>query len=221
MLEIKQIRRAEALRYMGYGKASPDEKISCIIDDCEKKLLAAAKPVYTYKVFDIDRSNGISVGGVILSGKSIFEHLDGCVKAAIMCATLSSAADKLIRAAEVSDMTAAIVLDNLANAMIEQVCDEAEKEIAEKATGYYMTWRFSAGYGDLPIEIQENLLRIIDAEKRVGVCASENSLMMPRKSVSAIIGLSDRPIERQKQGCQSCNMKGSCQFRERGERCGN
>lgn len=218
MLKITQIRRAEALRYLGYGQSAPDEKISALIDECEKKLLSTAVPAYTYKVFPVERDGGICIGGVFLSGNSIVGHLDGCEKAALICATLSSSVDRLIRAEEVSDMTHAVIIDNLANAMIEQVCDAAEEEISEK-TKLFMTWRFSAGYGDLPLDIQGDLLRALDADKRVGVCVTGGGLMSPIKTVTAIIGLSESPIDRKKQGCESCNMKNTCKFRERGERC--
>ena len=77
--------------------------------------------------------------------------------------------------------------------------------------------RFSPGYGDLPIETQAKFLAVTDATKRVGINLSDSFLMIPRKSVTAIIGLFTdgklaRP-RRKKIACGDCSMKKNCEYR--------
>ncbi|MBR3258643.1 MAG: vitamin B12 dependent methionine synthase, partial [Eggerthellaceae bacterium] len=50
------------------------------------------------------------------------------------------------------------------------------------------------GYGDLPLEVQPDLLGLLDASRRLGITLSDSLLMSPTKSVTAIVGL--RPAER-------------------------
>ena len=54
--------------------------------------------------------------------------------------------------------------------------------------GETLRMRYSPGYGDLPLEAQRPLLAALDAARQAGITLSSALLMMPSKSVSAIIG---------------------------------
>lgn len=138
----------------------------------------------------------------------------------MMCATIGSEIDKLIRISQISDMAMAVVLDSFASVAVEQVCQKVDEILAEKYSGKYMTFRFSPGYGDYPIEMQKEYLRILDAPRKIGLTTGDSCLLVPSKSVTAILGISDNPIERRKRGCAICSMKGKCRFRRNGEHCG-
>ena len=45
--------------------------------------------------------------------------------------------------------------------------------------------------------------------------------MNPSKSVTAIIGLSDRPQAARIRGCAYCSMRETCALRKGGKHCGN
>lgn len=222
-MELKYINKEEAFRYMGYKGGDISPQILKLADECEKALLEAIKPRYIYKLFDIEPiENGIGIKNttLVLSGKDIVKHLNGCQRCILMCATISNDADRLIRTYEAEDMTKAFIADSLASAAVEQVCNQAEEEIKAKLVGYNFTWRFSPGYGDLPIEIQPQFVEVLDAPKRIGVNVSESTTLVPRKSVTAIIGISENEISKGRRGCVCCNMRDRCEFRRRGERCG-
>ena len=222
-MEIISINKAEAFRYMGYKNGCADEAIVGLTAECEKQLLDVISPRYVYKVFDIERTDeGIAVKNtsLMLRGNDIVEHLKDCERCVLLCATISSGADALIRSFEAVDMLKAMITDCLASAAIEQVCNEAEAIINSELEGMNFTWRFSPGYGDLPLEIQSEFIDVLDAQKRVGVNISESMIMIPRKSVTAIIGVSTKEISKGKRGCICCNMRDRCAYRKRGERCG-
>ena len=63
-------------------------------------------------------------------------------------------------------MARAVVLDSFASVAVEQVCQKVDEILAEKYSGKYMTFRFSPGYGDYPIEMQKEYLRILDAPRK-------------------------------------------------------
>ena len=64
----------------------------------------------------------------------------------------------------------------------------------------------------------ENSFDIIS--RRIGVTLSESALMIPQKSVTALIGVSDRPQPKRAGGCESCGMREDCAYRKEGKRCG-
>jgi hypothetical protein len=43
--------------------------------------------------------------------------------------------------------------------------------------------------------------------------------MIPRKSVMAIMGISDHPLKLREKGCENCPMFRHCRFREKGVTC--
>lgn len=222
MITINNIAQTEALRYLGYGEKSPDDNIQKIINSAEKELLGVIQPRHLYQSFVIKGvENGVTLENtnLILTGKDIKNHLTGCKKVVLLCATISSGVDKLIRVSQLSDMTKTVIIDSLASVAIEQVCNLVEEEIREKFLEFNQTWRYSPGYGDFPIEIQKDFLDVLNAPKRIGLMATESSMLTPTKSVTAVIGLSENQLEKKKRGCQTCNLRETCAFRKRGERC--
>lgn len=206
------IDKLEAARYMGV-KGTPDEVTMSLLDEKEKLIRSTLTPKYVYRRTKI----GFSSGGILLSGMNapltgndIRRHLEGCTEAVVLAATLTADADKLIRKAAVSSAAESLAVDCLCSAAIEQVCNEAEKEIFLGCEPSFRTWRFSPGYGDLPIEIQPDILKFLNAQRRIGLTVSSSHLLIPTKSVTAIIGISDKVIHRGARGCEVCSMRGSC-----------
>ena len=214
-IKLTSLNRKEALRYLGYKKNAPDERVEELMDECEELVLKTAVPRYIYKKFDFtvgDDGVAFKNTSMVLPGESIKKHLYKCDSAICMAVTISEGIDRQLRVLQLTDMAKALVFDSLASVAVEQVCSKAEQIIADKFEGTYQTWRFGIGYGDLPLTLQPDFLRILDAGKRVGVYATKSCLLTPRKSVTCIIGVSDKPLPKSQRGCQTCNMKGKCPY---------
>ncbi len=222
MGSIQAIRHEEVLRYLGHrGQAISDDLMREVLAG-EADMLACAKPKSVFSVFDrIDTTDGIALSGttLVLKGEDIKNHLVGCTKVAILAVTLSFDVDRLITSAQVESMSRSLILDASADALIEQVCDEVEREIYSTVQDMHATWRFSPGYGDFPISLQNEILTVLSAQKCIGLCATDSHLLTPRKSVTAVIGLSDIALPKKQRGCESCTMRETCTYRKRGERC--
>lgn len=222
-----KVDKNEILRYLGYNGQALDNNTINLIDECIEKLNNTIKPRYIYKIFKIeDKDTEIYIkdADLALKGKDIKNHLKGCGDCAVLAATLGINADNLIRITQSISMSEAVVLDACAVEFIEKVCDNICNEIEnslKKADGELkITSRFSAGYGDLGIEIQPDILRIVDAQRKIGLTVTESNIMIPRKSVTAIVGIykGNRESKPQK-GCGRCTLKDSCMYRKKGAVC--
>lgn len=202
----------EVLRYMGHG--GDDADIVRTAQTAIDRLVKISQPRYHYVCLPLDAME--------LPGRDIRRHLVGCDRMYLLCATLGAAVDREIRRAERSSMLDALALDAAAGDGIEKVCDAAEAEIRriEEQNGRFLTGRFSPGYGDLPMTAQPDLIRLCDAPRKIGLTLTQSGILVPRKSVTAIMGASSVPVEGRKRGCGSCTMAATCPLRKRGTPCG-
>ena len=214
MIELKALNYEEAFKYMGYGDASADSQIISIMKECEKEILKNCKPSFCYRVYDLVRENeSIRLPGCTLKlvGESIKKHLEGCDRVVVMAATAGAGIDGLITRAQLRSVAYGMVMDTMASVCIEQICDEAMAEIREALPDYGQTWRFSPGYGDLPLELQKDLLEAVEARKRIGLGITNSDMLTPVKSVTAFIGLFDkRKITEENSRKVRCTDKEAC-----------
>ena len=216
---IEDINFDEALRYLGYGGNAPDSKTKELLLLCGKQLQHSMEGKFVYKVFDLVDGQ-IPNSNFVLQGQAIQKHLKNCEKVVFMCATLSSGVDLLIRRKQITGMAEAMITDSLASAIIEQVCDKAEKIILRDFCEYEHTWRFGLGYDDFPLECQKQFLEVLDAPKRIGVCVNNSMMLTPTKSVTCVIGLGHGLESSSKKSCDMCSFRDKCQFRKEGRTCG-
>ncbi|MFR2773439.1 MAG: vitamin B12 dependent-methionine synthase activation domain-containing protein [Clostridium sp.] len=108
-------------------------------------------------------------------------------------ATLGAGADFLLRRYGVLDMGRAVVMQAASAAMIESYCNLENRRLEEeyRKQGMALCPRFSPGYGDFPLSFQEKFAAALELEKTVGITLTEGFLMMPSKSVTAVIGVKE------------------------------
>jgi hypothetical protein len=213
--------KGEIFRYLGYKDGIPDDKVLGIIDECLNEIKAFNPPKYVYKILNISLNDEIVIeGGLKVKSRSLKEHLKDCTAVAVMAATLGTQADLAMGKYNKIDVAKAVVFDACANAYIEQVCDNIEIEIKsnKRLLGLNSVFRFSPGYGDFSLEHQKDVLELLNAGKNIGLTLSDSFLLVPTKSVTAIVGFfkgetSDKKREKCNTGkCEFCNMKDSCNF---------
>ena len=221
-ITVTRLNPDEVLRYMGCPPEKADGLLRGQVERCAQELLEVIRPRWSWRAADLALEEaGVRLeGGLLLPGRDLKAHLSGCSRGAVFCATLGAEADALIRRAERLDMGRALTLDCCASAAVEAVCDQIEGELQGKFPGCSFPFRYSPGYGDLSLEIQGPLLDLLDAPRRAGLCATANHLLTPRKSVTAILGVSSGEIEKKKRSCLGCPAQGSCQYRKAGGHCG-
>lgn len=212
----------EVLRYMGMPPEQADPATRSLAVQCGRQLLNVAAPRWCGQLFALsfDAEGVVLDGAVLLGGQELKQHLETCTKAVVFCATLGADVDALIRRTQYRDMAQALALDCAAGALVEQLCDRIEEHIHAQYPGLHSPYRFSPGYGDLPLGVQCALLEQLDAHRRIGLSATDSCILTPRKSVTAILGLSDSPIPTHKRSCVLCPNTDGCQLRKTGGHCG-
>lgn len=143
--------------------------------------------------------------------------LSGCHEAVLLAATLGAGSERMLLREQARGASRALLLDAVLSAGIEAVCDGIEARLREEceAQGLFLTDRFSPGYGDMPLEQTKEILGVLDAQKRIGLTVTATGLMMPRKSVTAVMGVSETPVERRPSGCEGCAARETCAMRRR------
>lgn len=214
------IDKKEALRYMGYRGQEMDNALQNLLDICIDEVKTVSKESFTYEIFDIERSSeGLYIKGttLLLRGKDIERHLSKAEKCAVMAVTLGLETDRSIAFYSRTDLTKGIIFDACAAAAVESLCDDVQYEIGTKtkAMGLEMTQRYSPGYGDFSIDVQKEITRVLKTYEKIGLGVNESSIMIPRKSVTAVIGMQKESCVTEGHKCINCKDK-NCLYREDG-----
>ena len=209
--------RKEIFRYLGYRGREPETGVAEAADSCAAALQTVVEPRHVRRVFPLEwvSADRFRIEGMDVVSRNLSRNLRGCSEVCLMAATLGLGPDRLVQRAEaMGKMSRAVILQAAAAAMIEAYCDDVNEEIRREAApkGLFLRPRFSPGYGDFSLEHQTDLFRILEVQKKIGVTLTGSLLMMPSKSVTAVIGLSKENTHCMVQGCEVCG-KQDCSFR--------
>lgn len=204
--------REEALRYLGYGGQQPEDAIVRLIESCEQELLGSIQaracwmkvPVSFPALYTVDFGFGA------MESVSLCKHLTGCHSAYLFAATLGIGVDRLMARFQRTSPSRAAVIDALASSAIEVWGDCVEQELVQDEEKHCQ--RFSPGYGDFSLDHQKDFERVLQLPRQIGVALTESLLMVPSKSITAVIGLgaSSRTCGTK---CMLCT-KTNCIYRE-------
>ncbi len=211
-------------RYLGFRGEQLDEVTALEVEKVVALLQKEITYQFTYKVFSIEKGETIHLDGtnLELEGNDMQTLLGESEQCILLAVTLGQKVDELIRKAQVLDLQQSVLLDVCASSMVEELCNQIETDLTEEwqKKGMYLTDRFSPGYGDLPLSIQGNFCKVLDTNRKIGLHVSKEYIMMPRKSITAILGISHKEQPMRIKGCAHCRLFEDCQFRKVGKTCG-
>ncbi len=217
---LTQIDRGEVLRYLlWHGEALPEE-LDAQLTRLERRLRQLAEPRVVWSVFDYKPDKPLGGTDFCPAGEEIRAFLADCDQVILLAATLGAGLELAQRQLRLRDMSEALILDAMGSAAVENVCDNLCDDLAVQFAPRYLTDRFSPGYGDFPLSQQPWFFRLLDMNRRLGVSLTESGLMVPQKTVTAIVGISDKKQKKRPTGCEACGLREQCIFRKEGKRCG-
>ena len=162
---------------------------------------------------------------LVLSGSDIARHLAGAGKVALMACTLGMDSERECRRLSAMSPADGAMFGSCCSALVEAAANAVEGQVIETARreGMVTNWRYSPGYGDLPLDVQPAFLDALDATRRLGINVTPTNMLVPVKSVTAVIGLFDKESAgfdgRADETCASCPAAGDCDFKKRGTTC--
>ena len=219
--------KLEVLRYLGHNGQEIDSDLNLRINECIKETKNEIDTKYVYQIYDIKKDLNLNTvqfenTNLILKSKDISELLRDCDKCVLMCATLGFNIEKNIRRYSYNNLTKGIIIDACATTSIEEVCDLVQDSILDKVAKEEksLTMRYSPGYGDLDISANRDILNVLDAHRKIGVTVTNTGIMIPRKSVVALIGITNEKIGKVKRTCENCSNRFNCEYRRKADGCG-
>jgi len=175
----------EVALYLRLGTQKPDAALASTMAAMRETALKVIRPARVWRRIDWPKTDGAFGASLKLA-----RHLAGCHAVYLVCGTLGTGFDALLRRVSVMSGADTLVLQAVGTAAIEEWMDCVENEIrAELVPGETLIRRYSPGYGDFPLAAQRELLGLLDAPRTVGVSLTDTLLMAPSKSVSAVIGV--------------------------------
>ena len=214
------------LRYLGYGGQQIEPELSQRIELVVERLELDIEPRGVRRVFAVD-ATGVDEQGepsirlvgtnVELRGRDIYRHLKDARFAALMVCTLGMDAERRLRTTGAQQPLEGAVLDAACSAYVEAAVEQMDQQVKAVAAAHGLAgnWRFSPGYGDCPLTAQHSIVAALNATRLIGLTVTPTSLLMPTKSVTAVIGLFDGEVH-DAQGrptCNICRMREHCRFR--------
>ena len=182
---LPPINRREVFRYAGIRSLSgeSDELISRL-DEAISLIEGTLNPRVCFcelAIRDCDFGASLDIKKNLRNSHSVI----------FFASTLGIELDRLILKYSVLSPTIALLLEALGNERIEALCDSFCEDMRKTKleSGESLRPRFSAGYGDLPLLVQPSILLATNAQRAIGLTLSDSLLMIPTKSVTAIIGV--------------------------------
>lgn len=210
--EPVEFNKKEILRYAQCTDA--EESISALVDKC----IGECKNAFTYNVCWCELPVKITESKADLAftksnSNALIKNLAGCKKIILFGATVGIEIDRLIAKYGRISPAKAVVFQAIGAERIEALCNAFNSEMTEncRTQALYTRPRFSPGYGDFPLDVQKDIFRVLDCSRKIGLTLNDSLLMSPSKSVTAIIGISDKKTEC-KIPCSDC-AKSNCTFR--------
>ena len=187
-----------AIRRMGYpsGTMEITGEVRKILDEEVKRAKGLISPRGIYRILEIiSRDNGriqFKGTGFFIESRQVLKMLRGCDIVSVFMVTIGPALEEEVgRLCDSNETTRGFILDAVGSETADEAADRMHHHVLKalaKKNGYSVTPRFSPGYGDWPVVVQRDLAKVCSG-KSIGIGVTESSLMIPRKSVSAVIGL--------------------------------
>ena len=166
-----------------YARGVPDEMTEALL----REIIREAEPVLDPRICYLECPVAISGDRVDFGvcqavSRDLAAHLTGYRSAVLFAATVGAKADILLSRYARFSPAKELLADAYFTERAEALCDTFTARFNRPER------RFSPGYGDLPLEFQRVLFGVLDCPRSIGLTLGENLLMMPTKSVTAVIG---------------------------------
>jgi len=197
-------------------KRSP--RLAAIAQTAIDKSLHLIKPKVIKRRFEVIRLAHNSLefdGGKYISGSQIIDHLAGASEVVIVVCTIGEEINIYASQVMNEDIVQGLAIDGVGSAAVEAlgnaVCREIELEAASR--GLSTTTPLSPGMIGWGIAEGQPIIFDLLEPSQQDIELTPSCLMVPRKSLSMIIGIGP-DFRSDKKICDYCSMRNTCVYQE-------
>jgi len=221
-----EIPKKSVLKLLGYAGGEIKPSIASAVDECIRDAGNLAEPKFAYRFDDLTKSAaGVALAGAAcaMPGADICRHLAKSERCCVLALTVGAGIEDESKRLMENEPLKGFILDACGSAAAEALADAVQEKIAEEAAGmgFFLTSRYSPGYGDLTLDVQPIILKFLDAENQLGISITGSFMLIPRKSITAFIGLQEEPFIPEVEKCTLCHAFEGCAFLKKGLFCGD
>lgn len=216
-----QVSKQKIYNSIGYhDEYEPSTRIVSLVDDYVRNYHDFLSPAYSHAVRDIKSIKGSRItisDSIIFKSKILADLLKRCDKIVVFALTIGNYLEEMVDyLSENGLVVQATVLDAIGSGTAEKLAANVEDSVRliAQTDDMVISRRFSPGYCDWDVSQQAMVFQTLDRDS-CGIHLTDSMLMIPRKSVSGIIGLGlpGKGIE-EFNPCQTCREK-DCPGRRR------
>ncbi len=188
---------------------------SGVIDEANS-LLEPAALYGSQDVIDFQHDK-ITFEGGAFSGPLIARAFAGASGLSLALCTIGPALEQRVAELMGTDMSRAMALDGAGTAAVGEISRLVRERITAAAenAGYRVGMKANPGQEGWPIEQQRVFFSLVPADE-IGVNLTDSCLMIPRKSVSFVIGYGTEMCT-ESVPCDFCSKRDHCKWRDKKE----
>ena len=190
-----EIDRRKVLQNIGYSdEGEPSVGISSLVDEYIENAHQLIEAAYSYVIRNVDSVHGsiaVVEESIVLESQVIARLLERCCMVAVFLVTIGGHLEQTARRLADDDLVLqSYVLDAIGSEAVEVVADYVQDQTRQmaRADGFVISRRFSPGYCDWDVSQQKMIFETVNADS-IGVHLTDECLMVPKKSISGIIGI--------------------------------
>lgn len=185
--KVPPICEKEVLRYA--GDPNPNQETLQLLHECIQECNNLFSTKIAYRIFPIVRQlDELNIASLKITSKSLKRNLSKCDRVILFATTAGLEIDRLIVKYAKLSPARSLMFHSIGSERVEALCD-AFCHFLEAEENFKVTARFSPGYGDLPLELQKEILVLLNANSTVGIGLNDSMVLSPTKSVTAFVGI--------------------------------
>ena len=182
----------EILRYAMLPSFAPAPE-ELPLRECLEAARGAARCRAVWCRYPVKRNGDrLDLGFARTDSRDLRNHLEGCGEILLFACTAGAEMDRRIARAKIGSPAKGLLMHAIGAQQVEGGCDRLCEHLAQVFPDRQLTDRYSPGYGDLPLEMQREVMKALDCGRTVGITLTDSLLMTPSKSVTAIIGMKEK-----------------------------
>jgi hypothetical protein len=179
------------------------------------KLLEPAALIHNFPVLSLQHDCLKLKGGKQISGPLVSGHLAGAKEVIAVVCTVGSRIDQHASRVMEDDIVLGLAIDGVGSAAVEALANLicSEVEVSAENRGFQSTIPLSPGMIGWGVEEGQPIIFDLLDSSRIGVELTPHHLMVPRKTLTMIIGIGPGMHSGQRL-CDFCAMRVTCRYQD-------